>query len=365
MHQIQPVTSYHVPDLLYRIHFRSAAISKQFGVKAERFISSHIDIGSHTTEVVATSTAFNIEAINGNSIRTIVNLKRMNDIENINEFIATVNRKLPDYGLYIGCVETIDQRRCRILNKFPKVISYPFYGLDFLLKRVFPKWGPTRRIYKLLTRGNNRALSITETLGRLYIFGFNIEEYVEVGKLTYFVVRKIGRPVMKTEPFYGMIIRLRRVGKDGKLFDVFKFRTMHPYAEYLQEYIYKTSGLAKGDKAVNDFRITSWGRFMRKLWLDELPMWINWIKGDVKLVGVRPLSKNKLSLYPWEFQLIRNRYKPGLIPPFYTDLPESLEELVASEKKYLNAYDAHPWLTDMRYFWMSVYNIAVKGARSA
>lgn len=45
----------------------------------------------------------------------------------------------------------------------------------------------------------------------------------------------------------------------------------------------KLPGLQKGGKLENDFRMTTWGKFMRKLWLDELPMLYNWIKGDLRL----------------------------------------------------------------------------------
>ena len=148
------------------------------------------------------------------------------------------------------------------------------------------------------------------------------------------------------------------------MFDVLKFRTMHPYAEFIQEYVHAKCNLDRRGKFTDDFRITSWGRWMRKLWLDEQPMWYNWLRGDMKLVGVRPLSKQYFTLYPEEFQKRRINYTPGLIPPFYVDMPETLEEIVESERKYLDAYDAHPWLTDFRYFWKSVYNIAVRGARS-
>ena len=364
MHTKESVLTHPFPDILYRMHFRSAAVRRMYGEEAGRFIDRFVDVGSHTVEVIATSTAFNITAMNGKAVRSIVNMKRMNDIEKVNEFLANVNRKLPIKGLYIGCVETIEQRRRRILNKYPKAISQLYYLLDFMLKRVFPKWGPTRKIYRLLTRGNNRAMSLTETLGRLRVCGFRIEEYAEVGNLTYFVVRKIARPVQETDERYGMVIRLRRVGRGGELFNVYKFRTMHPYAEFLQDFLYTMYDLRNGDKITDDFRITSWGRILRKFWLDEQPMWINWLRGDVKLVGVRPLSHQKLSLYPEEYRKRRVHYTPGLIPPFYADLPESLDELITSEVKYLDSYDRNPWFTDIRYFWKSVYNIAVRGARS-
>jgi len=365
MHTRESLLTFAFPEIRYRMHFRNAAVRRIYGEEAERYIARYVDVGSNTTEVLATSTVFNIAAINGKAIHSLVNLKRMNDIKNVNEFLAVVNRKLPYGGLYIGCVETIEQRRNRILNKYPLYVSYPYYLFDFILKRVFPKWGPTRKIYNLLTRGDNRAMSLTETLGRLRVCGFNIEAYAQAGRLTYFVVRKITRPFLTTDPNYGMIIRLRRVGRGGKLFNVYKFRTMHSYAEFIQDFLYTKYNLKNGDKIVDDFRITSWGRILRKLWLDEQPMWINWFRGDVKFIGLRPLSHQKLSLYPEEYRKRRVNYTPGLIPPFYADLPESLEELIASEEKYLDAYDRNPWLTDMRYFFLAMYNIFIKRARSA
>ena len=63
-------------------------------------------------------------------------------------------------------------------------------------------------------------------------------------KLTYVVVRKIAQSVQEKDKPYGMIIRLRLIGRDGEMFNVYKFRTMHPYAEFLQEYIYGKDLLA-------------------------------------------------------------------------------------------------------------------------
>ena len=67
----------------------------------------------------------------------------------------------------------------------------------------------------------------------------------------------------------------KKVGKDGVIINVYKFRTMHPYSEYLQSYIYEQNKLQEGGKFANDFRVTTLGKCMRKLWIDELPMFIN------------------------------------------------------------------------------------------
>ena len=65
---------------------------------------------------------------------------------------------------------------------------------------------------------------------------------------------------------------------------------MDAYSEYLQHYVYEKNNLAEGGKMKDDFRISTLGRFFRKYWIDELPMITNLLNGDLKIVGVRPLS---------------------------------------------------------------------------
>ena len=96
---------------------------------------------------------------------------------------------------------------------------------------------------------------------------------------------------------------------------------------------------------------------MRKLWIDEIPMLFNLLKGDLKIVGVRPLSSHYISLYSDELRGERVKVKPGMIPPFYADLPETLDEIMASEDKYLKAYQKKRWRTDFYYGFTAVRNI--------
>jgi lipopolysaccharide/colanic/teichoic acid biosynthesis glycosyltransferase len=166
------------------------------------------------------------------------------------------------------------------------------------------------------------------------------------------------------ETVYGPLIALSRVGKSGEMIKVYKLRTMHPYSEFIQGYVYRLHDLQGGGKFKNDFRITSWGSICRKIWLDELPMLMNFLRGDMKLIGVRPLSRHYFELYRKDVQERRIKYKPGLIPPFYVDMPADLEEIQASELKYLDAYDSSPFYTDFRYFWISGWNILFRKARS-
>ena len=140
---------------------------------------------------------------------------------------------------------------------------------------------------------------------------------------------------------------------------------MYPYSEFLQEYIFLKNNLQDGGKIRDDFRVSPIGSFLRKVWLDEFPMILNLLKGQLKLVGVRPLSQHYYSLYSDELKEKRKEVKPGLIPPFYADLPETLEEIQESELRYIEHYKSAPLKTDWHYFWKAVGNIVLNKARSA
>jgi len=110
--------------------------------------------------------------------------------------------------------------------------------------------------------------------------------------------------------------------------------------------------------------MTEWGRVFRKFWIDELPQVVNYLHGDLNLVGVRALSQHYFSLYPKEMQEFRTMFKPGLVPPYYADMPDSFEEIIDSERQYLQQKQQHPFVTDLRYFGKAFYNIIFKNARS-
>jgi lipopolysaccharide/colanic/teichoic acid biosynthesis glycosyltransferase len=313
---------------------------------------------------MSTATAFNIECLEEEETSAIVNLRRINDIRFVNQFQALINGKLPEGGYYIGVLESHEQRRRRIFRKYIPGFAQLYYCFDYVFKRVFPRLPVFRLMYFLLTMGRNRVLSKAEALGRLVAAGFKIVEVREIGRNTFFVGKKVAQPCCEVKPSYGPLFVMNRIGKDGEMIRVFKFRTMYPYAEYLQEYVYEQNKLAEGGKFANDFRITPLGRFMRRMWLDELPMLINLIRGDIKIVGVRPLSKHYYSLYTQELQEKRIDSKPGLLPPFYFDMPRTLEEIIESELRYLNAYQKQPVATDVRYFLSICSNILLKRARS-
>ena len=334
------------------------------------FLSQYLDVNDkkntvtlNTDEVKDIKHLYNVQDELG-YFKNIINLRRINDIRRINKFFEAVNEHLPKGGRFVGCVETKALRKERILKKYPKGLNWAYYTADFVFKRIFPKLPVFKKIYFCITKGRNRVITSVETLGRLYSCGFKVVGLQQKSNLLYFIAEKVKEPDFNLDPSYGPLFTMKRQGKNGGFIYVYKLRTMHPFAEYLQEYIYEQNKLCEGGKFKNDIRITTLGKFCRKFWLDEIPMILNVLKGDLKLIGVRPLSSHYLSLYSPELQEKRNTVKPGLLPPFYADMPKTLEEIMASELRYLDAYEKEPIKTDIKYFFKICNNIIVKKARS-
>lgn len=315
--------------------------------------------------VTRTADPYDVEVLPDGRLQLFLNLQELNRIGKVNSYLAEVNRKLTRDGIFIGRFEPIKNRYNRFLRKYPFYFAQIFYARDFIWHRVFPKLPGLRRFYFAISKGRKRALSIAEALGRLYYCGFALASAFELEGYIYFIALKKNPPPPVLGRLYGPLFRLKRIGKDGKSIYVYKIRTMHPYSEYIQEFVYDANSLEAGGKLKDDFRVTSWGRVLRKLWIDELPMFINFFKGDLKLVGVRPLSGHYLSLYDESLRLRRTKHKPGLVPPFYADMPKTLGEIMESERRYLDAYEKRPVLTDVRYFFKAASNIILRGARSA
>ena len=324
-------------------------------------------LDSTLTKVVCDRNRFAFLQIPDYQYQTLVDLTLLNDAKGINRRFCIVNQKLPDDGRYVCCYRPQEYIKSKILAKYPPVINWVIYSLYFLHKRVIPRLMLTSRLYYDLTKGRKRMLSKTEVLGRLYYCGFDVDEIVPMGHIEYVFAHRHSQPYPQEQiKVYGPLIKLPRVCKNKEIKYFYKVRTMHPYAEYIQKYVFDArGGMDIADKSNDDWRITTWGKFMRRYWLDELPMLFNWFKGDVKLVGVRPLSRAMFDSYPEWLQEKRTKCKPGLIPPFYIDHPDTFEELFASEDKYLTEYLAHPFRTDVKYFFLTMRSILTRKTHSA
>lgn len=111
----------------------------------------------------------------------------------------------------------------------------------------------------------------------------------------YIILIVAGAIAMRGNPFFTQL----RPGKDEKIFRLIKFRTMNNKKD------------ADGNLLPDGERLTGYGRFLRKTSLDELPEAFNILKGDMSVVGPRPLLVKYLPLYSEE-QRHRHDVKPGL-----------------------------------------------------
>ena len=106
-----------------------------------------------------------------------------------------------------------------------------------------------------------------------------------------------------------------RVGRNGRLFRLYKFRSMKPGADRLEEMLSpeELAEYSKEYKLKNDPRVSKLGGFLRKSSLDELPQLWNIIRGDMSLVGPRPLLPSELTgnYTPEERQMLMS-VAPGL-----------------------------------------------------
>ncbi|MBN1634231.1 MAG: hypothetical protein JW917_08715, partial [Ignavibacteria bacterium] len=211
-----------------------------------RFVENNIKFDDKTV-ILDTDSVFSVEII-PKRVNSILNFRLVNNFRWINKYFESINAKLNKGGLFLGCVETYSQRRQRILNRFNPFISYPMYFLDFIVKRVLPKLKITGKIFHSPARCEERAISRVETYGRLYASGFELVCEKKINNILFFIFKKTDTPKYEAEKHCGMVIKLKRIGKNGKEMEVKKLRTMYAYSEYLQSFIYKRNLLETGGK---------------------------------------------------------------------------------------------------------------------
>ena len=115
------------------------------------------------------------------------------------------------------------------------------------------------------------------------------------------------------DPKGNIIFGHMRVGKDGKMFPCLKFRSMFSNAEEMKKNFTEEQKreYAETFKLKDDPRITKVGKFIRKTSLDELPQLFNILKGDMTIVGPRPIVTDELDFYG-EYEGYYKAVKPGL-----------------------------------------------------
>ena len=175
------------------------------------------------------------------------------------------------------------------VNVIPNLVGVPMSNIEafsFFDEKIM-----------LLRLKNNLALRTNQILKRI----FDIVLTVVGGICISPILLAIALWVYHDSPG-PVIFKHRRIGKDGKEFDCYKFRSMVANSQEVLEHLLATDPKAREEwdrefKLKNDPRITKSGEFLRKTSLDELPQLLNVLKGEMSLVGPRPIVKKEIEKY--------------------------------------------------------------------
>jgi exopolysaccharide biosynthesis polyprenyl glycosylphosphotransferase len=138
-----------------------------------------------------------------------------------------------------------------------------------------------------------------------------------------------------------VIFRQTRVGRNGRMFTLYKFRTMRSEAEREKSALLEANRMrGHAFKIVDDPRLTRIGKFLRRPYLDELPQFWNVLKGDMSLVGPRPPLPEEVGHYA-RYHRRRLSVRPGLTGPWQATgntMVADFEEVVRMEGDYIDQW---------------------------
>lgn len=152
----------------------------------------------------------------------------------------------------------------------------------------------------------------------------------------------------------------KRIGKNGKIIGLYKFRSMVPNAEELIKQFTpeQMKEFKENFKLENDPRVTKIGKILRKTSLDELPQLINIIKGDLSIIGPRPVIEEELEKYEENKEKFLSA-TPGLTGYWAANgrSNTTYEERMAMELYYI---DNISWRLDLKVFFKTILSVIKK-----
>jgi exopolysaccharide biosynthesis polyprenyl glycosylphosphotransferase len=270
---------------------------------------------------------------------------------------VTGNLSLPVLGNLKECINYCLEKRPDML-----VITLPMRAE----KKI------SNLVWNLATKGINVLL-----VPDLFIFGLQKARLVQWGEIPLMafnlfprwkrlfdivfslIVLTLGAPffmlialLIKLEDGGPVFYRHKRIGENGKPFGCIKFRTMHVDADKrLKELLDKDPKLRaeweKTYKLKNDPRVTRVGRFLRKTSLDELPQFINVLKGEMSVVGARPIVNEELWKYYKDIAITYCAMKPGLTGPWQAGKRSDIED-------YAERVELDEWYVLNVSFWLDM-----------
>jgi len=272
-----------------------------------------------------------------------IELNKLPPVGDLNQYFIKVNQVLSERGLFVLCLHKKEKG-----GKKNLVEAKPTHAGELKLPD-----GKFNKVY----HDRNQHYSLAEILGRLVYCGFEIMDFRQDGHITCIIASKSGNPRTEPYPSKGLIIKMKRIGKNGRFFNIYKVRTMYRFSEYIQDYLVDRYGYDEFGKPNNDFRMLPYGKFLRKFYIDEIPQLVNLVKRDIDLVGVRRLSRSGLNYLPPEIREERMKYKPGLIPPQIAIGQNDIKGVIFAERTYLDELKTNPIKTNFKYFFKALYNI--------
>ena len=202
------------------------------------------------------------------------------------QFIVAVEYEQSQYrDLWL---KNLARHNCRSVSVIPTLRGVPLYGTD--MAYIFSHEVMILRVNNNLAKRTSRFLKRAfDIVGALSIIIMLLPALLVLG----FLVGRDGGP-----PIYGH----ERVGMNGRKFKCLKFRSMVINSKEVLEEVLRTDPVARAEwdkdfKLKNDPRITRVGHFIRKTSLDELPQLWNVVRGDMSLVGPRPVIEDELCRY--------------------------------------------------------------------
>ena len=151
-----------------------------------------------------------------------------------------------------------------------------------------------------------------------------------------------------------------RIGKNGKYFRIYKYRTMIVGADkILEKYLAENEDarieFEKNQKLEYDPRITKLGNFLRKTSIDEFPQFINVLKGDMSLIGPRPLVKGELDAHNGNHEIYES-VRPGITGYWGVNGRSNTTYDERLKLEYYYAENCSLWL-DIKIFFKTIISI--------
>lgn len=154
---------------------------------------------------------------------------------------------------------------------------------------------------------------------------------------------------IKIESKGPVIFKQKRIGKDGKVFEIYKFRSMVVGAEKMGTGVYSKKG---------DTRVTKVGKFIRATSIDELPQLLNILKGEMSFIGPRPV----LTYHPWKYEeYTEEQKKRFLLRPGVTGWAQihgrkqvEWEKRIKLDVEYVEKIS---FIMDLKIFFITIYKV--------